>query len=135
MGLVVDFKNPTAYPTLSTPITFAFYSPKKIKMINAEAVLVVKFNSSHSPSRLSDVCVDDLETFRNVPGLLQKYYVAEELGSAISGIYIFESRSARAAFWTSELARQIPARYGVIPETLHVEEYEMILVLNDVTYA
>jgi hypothetical protein len=104
-------------------------------MKNAEAILIVKFNSIHSPSQLSDVCVEEQETFRNVPGLLQKYYVAEELGSAISGIYIFENRSARAAFWTSELARQIPARYGVIPETLRVEEFEMTLVLNDVTYA
>jgi hypothetical protein len=99
-------------------------------MKNAEAVLVVKFNSSHSPSQLSDICVDDLETFRDIPGLLQKYYVTEELGSAISGIYIFENRSARAAFWTSELARQIPARYGVIPETLRVEIYEMTIVFS-----
>jgi hypothetical protein len=110
-------------------------TPKQQNMKNAESVLVVKFNSSHAPSHLYDAFVEDQETFQNVPGLLQKYYVAEELGIAISSIYIFESRSARAAFWTSELARQIPARYGVIPGTLRVEEYEMTLVLNDVIYA
>jgi hypothetical protein len=104
-------------------------------MKNAEAVLVVKFNSSHRPADLLDICLEDLDTFRDVPGLLQKYYTVEALGSAISGIYIFESRSARAAFWTSELARQIPARYGIMPETLRVEQYEMAIVLNEVTYA
>ena len=104
-------------------------------MKNAEAVLSVKFNSTHSPEELINVCLEDLETFRNVPGLLQKYYLAEELTGAISGLYIFESRSARAAFWTSELARIIPERYGVILETLRVEQYDMAIVLNDVLLA
>ncbi len=79
-----------------------------------------------------NVCEEDLETFRSVPGLLQKYYIAEEFTGAISGIYIFKTKTARASFWTSELAKNIPTRYGVIPETLRVEQYEMAIVLNDV---
>ena len=104
-------------------------------MKNAEAVLSVKFNSTHSPGELINVCQEDLEIFRNVPGLLQKYYIAEESTGALSGIYIFETKTDRAAFWTSELAKNIPARYGVIPETLRVEQYEMAIVLNDVVLA
>ena len=101
-------------------------------MKNAEAVLSVKFKSTHTVEQLMNVCEKDLETFRNVPGLLQKYYIAEESTGALSGIYIFENRIARAAFWGSELAKNIPARYGVIPDTLRVEQYEMAIVLNDV---
>lgn len=104
-------------------------------MKNAEAVLSVKFNSTHSVEELMNVCQEDLEIFRSVPGLLQKYYMAEELTGAISGIYIFETKSDRAAFWTSELTKDIPTRYGVIPETLRVEQYDMALVLNDVLLA
>ncbi|MEP6951930.1 MAG: hypothetical protein ABI863_21755 [Ginsengibacter sp.] len=104
-------------------------------MNNAESVLSVKFNSTHSPEELMRVCGEDLETFRNVPGLLQKYYLTEETTGAISGIYIFETKGAREAFWTSELAKNIPVRYGVIPETLRIEEYEMAIVLNDVVSA
>ena len=104
-------------------------------MKNAEAVLSVKFNSTHSPEELINVCQEDLEIFRNVPGLLQKYYIAEESTGALSGIYIFETKTDRAAFWASELAKNIPARYGVIPETLRVEQYEMAIVLNDVVLA
>jgi len=104
-------------------------------MKNAEAVLLVKFNSTHSAKELMNVCQEDLETFRKVPGLLQKYYMAEELTGAIRGIYIFETKSARAAFWTSELAKDIPTRYGVISGTLRVEQYDMALVLNDVLLA
>lgn len=104
-------------------------------MKNEEAVLSVKFNSKLSPDELINVCVEDLEDFRNVPGLIQKYYITEELTGAISGIYIFENKSARAAFWSSELAKKIPERYFVIPETLRVEQYEMAIVLNDVLLA
>lgn len=104
-------------------------------MKNAESVLLVKFKSTLSSEELINVCKQNLGGFRNVPGLLQKYYIAEESTGAISGIYIFETKSSRAAFWTSELAKNIPARYGVIPETLRVEQYEMAIVLNDVLLA
>jgi hypothetical protein len=100
-------------------------------MKNAEVVLSVKFNSTLSAEKLMNVCSEDLETFKNVPGLLQKYYIGEESTGALSGIYIFENKTARSAFWNSELAKSIPARYGVIPETLRVEQYELALVLNE----
>lgn len=104
-------------------------------MKNAEAVLSVKFNSTLNAAALVKACQEDLETFRSVPGLLQKYYIAEESSGAISGFYIFENKEARASFWKSGLAKSIPTRYGVIPETLRVEEYEMVIVLNDVLFA
>ena len=104
-------------------------------MKNAESVLSVKFNSTLKPEELMNVCKQNLESFRNVPGLIQKYYIAEESTGAISGIYIFETKSARETFWTSELAKNIPAKYGVIPETLRVEQYEMAIVLNDIVLA
>lgn len=100
-------------------------------MKNVNAVLSVKFKSNHSPENLMKTCAEDLEIFRNVPGLLEKYYIAEESTGAISGIYLFETKSARATFWTSELAATIPSRYAVIPETLRVEEYEMAIVLSE----
>jgi Putative mono-oxygenase ydhR len=99
-------------------------------MKNEEAVLSVRFQSNHNSDDLSKICVEDLERFRNVPGLTQKYYLTEEKTGAISGVYIFETRTARAAFWNSALAKEIPARYGVVPETLRVEQYDMVMVLN-----
>ncbi len=104
-------------------------------MKNAEAVLSVKFKSTFSAELLLNVCKQNLEDFRNVPGLIQKYYIAEEGTGALSGFYIFETKSARAAFWTSELAKNIPAQYGVIAETLRVEQYDVAIVLNDAVLA
>lgn len=99
-------------------------------MKNAEAVLSVKFNSTLNPENLMQVCNEDLDNFRKVPGLIEKYYISEEKTGAISGIYLFETQAARAAFWNSALAAQIPTRYGVIPETLRVEEFDMAIILN-----
>ncbi|MDP4265389.1 MAG: hypothetical protein Q8941_22880 [Bacteroidota bacterium] len=100
-------------------------------MKNVEAVLSVKFTSTFSPGILANAFQADLETFRNVPGLIQKYIATEEHKGVINEIYLFESKSARAAFWTSELARRIPAKYGLIPGTLRVEQYDLAMTLND----
>jgi len=77
------------------------------------------------------ICSEDLEAFREVPGLIQKYYLSEVSTGAISGIYIFEDQAARKEFLNSELASYIPVRYGVLPESLRVEQYDMSVVLND----
>lgn len=100
-------------------------------MQNAEAVLSVKFRSSFDPEKLIRTCSEDLVQFRQVPGLIQKYYLSEPSTGAISGIYIFENEAARTAFWDSGLAKGIPARYGVILDSLRVEQFEMAIVLND----
>ncbi len=99
-------------------------------MKELKAVLSVKFMSSHSPEVLMKTCNEGLESFRNVPGLIEKYYLLEETTGAISGIYFFETKSARTAFRTSELASKIPENYGVIMDTLRAEEYDVAIVLN-----
>jgi hypothetical protein len=104
-------------------------------MNNVQSLLSVKFNSTHDEEKLMSICQEDLELFRNVPGLIQKYYVIEETTGAISGIYIFENKNARDTFWNSDLAKTIPARYGVKPDTLRVENFDMAIVMNDVLVA
>lgn len=106
-----------------------------MKMRNSQAVLSVRFNSSLDESTLLDVCNQDLDAFRKVPGLIQKYYIMDDEAGAISGFYIFKSKNARDSFWNSELAKSIPVRYHVIPETIRVELYEMAIVLNEAVLA
>jgi hypothetical protein len=117
--------------------SFAPYSLtiKRIKMKNAEAVLAVKFQSTLKPEVLMKTCLDNLQDFRDVPGLIEKYYLTEELSGAISGIYLFATKAAREAFWTSDLAKDIVTRYGVDVETLRVERYDLAIVLNDAVLA
>jgi len=104
-------------------------------MKNEESVLSVKFSSSFSYEKLMNTCQEDLEIFRNVPGLVQKYYIIEEITGAISGFYVFKNKNAKETFWNSDLAKSIPARYGVDLSTLRVENFDMAIVMNDVVAA
>lgn len=97
-----------------------------------KAVLSVKFSSSYGPEDLITLFRQDLDIFSNVPGLLQKYYIAEDLTGDKGGIYIFDSKISRAEFWNSNLAKSIPARYGVIPNSIRVEHFDIPIILNDI---
>ncbi|HEY2647848.1 MAG TPA: hypothetical protein VGI38_01595 [Puia sp.] len=100
-------------------------------MKTAESLLCVRYSSIFSLEELNEICLSDLENFRSVPGLIQKYFVTEEYTGAISNIYLFESKMTRAAFSVSDLAKDIPSRYRMIPDTIRVEYYDTLIVLNE----
>lgn len=100
-------------------------------MKTAEALLSVKFNTSLKLDELNVLCEADLEYFRSVRGLIQKYYIVDSSTKTVNGIYLFESKTAKASYWASKLARSIPRRYGLIPGTLRVEHYDVMIVLNE----
>lgn len=104
-------------------------------MKNEKAVLSVRFKSTYSSEELSNLFHQGLEDFKNVPGLLQKYYVADENSETVGGIYVFENKDAREAFWNSKLAKSIPATYGVKMETLSVEELEVTIEMMETVAA
>lgn len=99
-------------------------------MKKAKAVLSVKFKSTYGSAELVDLFKRNLDDFRHVPGLLEKYYVAEETTGAKGGIYIFDSTETRDLFWNSQLAKEIPAIYGVKLDTLRVEQFDIDLDLK-----
>jgi hypothetical protein len=68
--------------------------------------------------------------FREVAGLVQKYYGYEPSSGAYCGCYIFNSEEARQAFAQSELARTIPVAYQA--EEVRVEAYEVLSPLYGV---
>ena|SRR5436190_20918285 len=104
-------------------------------MKNSKVILAVKFNSTLGAKELANCFEKDLDLFKEVPGLVEKYYVAEDHSGANGGIYIFESKNAMSAFLNSELAKSIPDRYGVIPDTLRVEQFDVTIDLNEAVLA
>jgi hypothetical protein len=107
------------------------YSFQNSLMKNQVAVLSVKFQSVFAADKLLQVCKDDLHRFEKVPGLVQKYYLNEESTGALSDIYFFDSKAARAAYLESDIAKSVPATYGVIQETLRVEQFETTIIMKD----
>jgi heme-degrading monooxygenase HmoA len=53
-----------------------------------------------------------MPSFREIPGLLQKFYAQEE-SAGWAGIYVFESEESLQAFLHSDLRRSIAAAYEV----------------------
>jgi hypothetical protein len=100
-------------------------------MKTAEALLSVKFNTSLKLEELNELCQADLDYFKSVRGLIQKYYIVDPSTKTVNGIYLFETKTSRAAYWVSKLARSMPRRYGLIPGTLRVEQYDVMIVLNE----
>jgi hypothetical protein len=100
-------------------------------MKTAEALLSVKFTTSLRLEELNELCQADLEYFRSVRGLIQKYYIVDSSTKTVNGIYLFESKTSRASYWASKLARSMPKRYGLVPGTLRVENFDVMIVLNE----
>src|SRR5258707_1059174 len=100
-------------------------------MKTAEALLSVKFTTSIKLEELIELCRADLAYFRSVSGLIQKYYIVDQATRTVNGIYLFETKTARASYWASKLARSMPKRYGLIPGTLRVEYFDVMIVLNE----
>lgn len=98
-------------------------------MIRPTAALYVRFESCHDPPKLRSVCMADLQRFRDIPGLLQKYYMTDQKSGAISGFYLFDTVASRGAFLHSDLAKSNPMRYGIIEGTLRIEHYDVDIVL------
>ena len=69
-------------------------------------------------------------SFREVAGLLQKYYGYEPESGAFCGCLIFNSEESRQAYAQSELARTIPSAYQA--EEVRVEVYEVLFPLYEV---
>lgn len=76
-------------------------------------MLKVTFESELSEQEAFRIAEERLPLFRNVPGLIQKYYIKGPQPNQYSGIYIWDSMEAMKNYRESELAASIPAAYKV----------------------
>ena len=92
-------------------------------------VQFVKFESNKEHDDLLDIAHERAPRFRAIPGLIQKHYLRLDKPNRYGGFYIWESRAAMAEFRESELAKSIPAAYGVsgAPD---VDVYEKLFSLR-----
>jgi hypothetical protein len=75
-------------------------------MKTAEALLSVTFNTSLKLEELNEHCQADLDYFRTVRGLIQKYYIVDPSTKTVNGIYLFETKTARAFYWDFQTGQE-----------------------------
>jgi hypothetical protein len=88
----------------------------------------VKFSSPLTDEEARSVMERRAPEFRQVPGLLQKYYGREMATGEVCGIYIFDSEDSLRAFRETELARTIPSAYQI--ESPRIEVFELLFPLR-----
>jgi hypothetical protein len=74
-------------------------------------MLIVKFHSGLDDAKVMSLLEQRLGQFREVPGLVQKYYAREDATGDYCGVYLFESEAALRAYRESALAKSIPPTY------------------------
>ena len=54
--------------------------------------------------------------YRNVPGLIRKYYLRAEDGRTAGGVYLWESRAAAEATYSTQWCEYVTKAFGATPE-------------------
>ena len=70
-----------------------------------------------------------LPQFRDVEGLVQKYYSYDEATGEWAGIYLWDSEASLAKYLESDLRKSIPAAYELI-EPPRIERFPIVDVLR-----
>jgi len=56
--------------------------------------------------------------YRNLPGLVRKYYVLSEDGRRAGGVYLWETRAAAEAVYNGEWKSRVEQVYGSTPQIM-----------------
>jgi hypothetical protein len=72
---------------------------------------LVKFQSALPPDEVQRRYKERMPHFREVPGLVQKYYVRDEATGDWGGLYLFDAAESLEGYLASELRKTIAATY------------------------
>lgn len=59
--------------------------------------------------------------YRDVPGLIRKYYVLSQDGGTAGGVYLWRSREEAGRLYTDEWKKFIRDKYGAEPSVIYFE--------------
>ena len=92
-------------------------------------IQVVKLRSGLSDAEVRRVMDERTPQFRQVPGLLQKYYCREGKTGEYAGIYLWDCEESMLRYRQSELARALPTAYQ-IEEQPRIEAFDVLFSLR-----
>jgi heme-degrading monooxygenase HmoA len=93
-------------------------------------IQLTKFKSGLSEEEADQVMHDRSPRFREVPGLVQKYYIKDEKTGERGAVYVWESEAAMQAFRQTDLAHSLNKAYQIEGEK-RAEIFDLALVLRD----
>jgi len=81
----------------------------------------IKMPVPMSLEKAREVFAGTASKYREVPGLIRKYYLLSEDGNSAGGVYLWESRDAAEAMYNPEWFAFIREKYGVDAEVTYFE--------------
>lgn len=93
-------------------------------------VQVVTLKSGLNEDKLLKIAIDRAAAYKEVPGLLQKYYTRLDEPGSYCGVLIWESKAALQAFSKTDLFATIPTAYKVLDKP-EVDVSEILFQLRD----
>lgn len=91
---------------------------------------IIKLKSNLPEEELLIKAKEREPQFKDIPGLLQKYYVKIDKSSQYGGIYIWDSQESLDTYRESDLAKSIPEAYEII-EAPSMEMMDIIFQLRN----
>jgi heme-degrading monooxygenase HmoA len=95
----------------------------------AVMVIVRGLKSRLAHDELTRRYQERMPQFREVPGLLQKYYSYDSSTDEWAGIYLWRSEEAAAAYLDSDLRKSIPSAYE-LTQPPRVERFPIVDALR-----
>lgn len=76
-----------------------------------QVLQMIRIESTLTRDGVIDIAETRAHQFREVPGLVQKFYFETGEPNHYGGLYVWESRASMAAFMASDLAKTMGAAY------------------------
>ena len=91
-------------------------------------LLLFLFKSGLSIEKIEAMTEKRANRYLQVNGLIQKYYVIDNMTGHVGGVFIFDSKESLKAFRDSELAKSTAAAYKFVePPTTRALEIAKVL--------
>ena len=83
------------------------------------ALVQFKLPEPMSPENAQAVFAETAPKYREVKGLIRKYYLLSEDGATAGGVYLWESREAAEQLYTDDWQAFIMQKYGTMPSVTY----------------
>ena len=92
-------------------------------------IVFITFESESSLEEIGSRFRDRAKQFRDMAGLLQKFYVRDEESGRVVGIYVFDSKESRDALFESEVHAKL--RDGSDVRDLTITTFHVVFPLYE----
>jgi hypothetical protein len=95
------------------------YPKEQTKMITA--LIQIKLPEPMAKDKAQDVFAGTAPKYREVKGLIRKYYLLSEDGATAGGVYLWKSREAAEQLYTDDWKTFILQKYGTKPSVTYFD--------------